>query len=190
MCFRWGLTGSREVRTLMRILVPGPTDRQYGFTLLEMMIVLLIIGIATAMASVSAFGDNDARALRQDAKRLAQLFTVAQAEAIASGRTIVWEHSATGYRFVRLPRQLILPARLAARASQAVETPTTAMKQGSPLRPRTWTSAEPVDVRVTPAGNVIFGADWIPGPLDMQLSAGAEVVRLARLGSGRFVVSP
>ncbi|NYT78661.1 type II secretion system minor pseudopilin GspH [Alcaligenaceae bacterium] len=171
----------------MRILVPGLTDRQHGFTLLEMMIVLLIIGIGTAMASVSAFGDNNARALRQDARRLAQLFTVAQAEAIASGRTIVWEHTAKGYRFVRLPRQLILPARLAARASLAADA---SMAQDSALRPRKWISAEPVDVRVNAAGNVIFGADWIPGPLELKLSAGAEAVRVARLGSGRFVVNP
>ncbi|NLZ10534.1 MAG: type II secretion system protein, partial [Alcaligenaceae bacterium] len=39
----------------MPISVPGPVSRQRGFTLLEMMIVLLIIGIATTLVSVSVF---------------------------------------------------------------------------------------------------------------------------------------
>lgn len=148
--------------------------------------VLLIIGVATAMASVSAFGDNGARALRQDAMRLAQLFTVAQAEARASGQAIAWEHDSEGYYFLLLPRRLMLPARMAARASQAGYV---AIASDSPLRARAW-EAGPIAVRIDPAGDLIFGADWITGPLEVQLDAGGQTVRLSRLGSGRFVVNP
>lgn len=167
--------------------VPGPVSRQKGFTLLEMMIVLVIIGIATTMASVSAFGNNSARALRQDAMRLAHLFTAAQVEARASGQPIAWAHNGEGYQFSRLPRRLILPARMAARAHQPVDT---AITGDSALRPREWISSTSVAVRVEPDVGLVFGPDWIPGPLQMELESEGQVVRISRMGNGRFVVEP
>jgi len=159
--------------------------RQRGFTLLEMMVVLLIIGIATAAASVSMLGDPQARSLRQDGQRLAQLFVLAQNEAMASGETLIWRHAAGGYDFVRLPRQLILPARLAARSAPA---PATVLGGDSPLRARRWTTDGPVSVSVTPDTEVVFDADWVHAPLDILLQAGGNTVHLQRLGNGRFVL--
>ena len=81
--------GCPEVKALTPTSVPGLIDpraaanRQRGFSLLEMMVVLLIIGIATAAASVSMLGNPQARKLREDGQRLAQLFVVAQTEAEA-----------------------------------------------------------------------------------------------------------
>ena len=170
----------------MPTLDPGPASRQKGFTLLEMMVVLLIIGIATTMVSVSAFGNN-ARALRQDAIRLAHLFTAAQAEARASGQPIAWTYDGQGYHFVRLPRRLMLPARMAMRAQPVHDT---AIGADTALRPREWITPGAMAVRIEPAIDIVFGADWIPGPLQMELKAGGNVVRLSRLGSGRFVVAP
>ncbi|MBF6617283.1 MAG: type II secretion system minor pseudopilin GspH [Candidimonas sp.] len=172
---------------MMPTSVPGPASRQTGFTLLEMMVVLLIIGIATTLASVSAFGDNSARALRQDALRLAHLFTAAQAEARTSGQPIVWAHDGDGYRFSRLPNRLVLPARMAARTRPVTDT---AITGATPLRPREWMSSGTVSVRMKPDARLVFGADWIPGPLQMELEADGNVVRLSRLGNGRYVVSP
>ena len=45
-------------------------------------------------------------------------------------------------------------------------------------------------VRIEPDIGIVFGADWISGPLQMELEAGGNVVRLSRLGNGRFLVDP
>lgn len=171
----------------MPISVPGPANGQKGFTLLEMMIVLVIIGVATSLASVSAFGADGARALRQDAQRLAYLFTAAQAEARTSGQAIVWAYDEDGFYFARLPRRLILPTRMAVRASPVTDS---AIGSDTALRPREWISSDAMVVRIEPDAGLVFGADWIPGPLQMVLEAGGNVVRLSRLGNGRFVVDP
>jgi general secretion pathway protein H len=86
---------------MMPISVPGPASRtrQQGFSLLEVLIVLVIVGIAAGAVSVSALSDTDGRALRQDATRLALLFSVAQAEARKSGNAVVWEYGIEGYAF-------------------------------------------------------------------------------------------
>lgn len=170
----------------MRILAPGPIDRQRGFTLLEMMVVLLIIGIATGMATVSAFGGGQ-RQLQKDALRLGQLFALAQAHARASGQTLIWTHDERGFAFVRPPQPLLLPPRIAARVRAR---PDPALKEDSPLRARRWLSEDAVTVRVTPAGTVRFGPDWLPGPLHLELISGERRVQLSRLGNGQYVVGP
>jgi general secretion pathway protein H len=71
-----------------------------GFTLLEILVVMVIIGIALAMVSVN-LGRDDRRILRDDAERLAALLEHAEEEALVSGTTLAWSPSAGGYRFWR-----------------------------------------------------------------------------------------
>src|SRR3546814_4204672 len=110
--------------------------RQQGFSLIEVLMVLLIIGIATTTVSIAAFSSSDARKLRQDAERLAQLFSVAQAQARTAGSPIVWIYDTQGYRFTQSPHELFLPAGLARQvgAAQSLD-----FSSSSPLRPRSWT---------------------------------------------------
>jgi general secretion pathway protein H len=58
---------------------------QSGFTLIEIMVVMVIIGIATTAIGLSIRPDPS-RLLRQDAQRLAQLFAIAQTEVRLDGR--------------------------------------------------------------------------------------------------------
>lgn len=156
--------------------------------MLEILVVLAIIGIATTTVSISAISNGDIRALRQDALRLAQLFSVAQAEARQSGRPVVWDYSAEGYHFASAPREPFLPANMAKRASHAaIAEP---FSGASSLRPRPWASDRPIQVRVEPPAANVFDTEWISGPYAVELSDGENTVRLLRSGTGQYQVRP
>jgi general secretion pathway protein H len=90
-------------------------SRQSGFTLIELMVVLLLIAVASAVASLS-LRDPSATRLEQEAARLAALLESARAEARASGLAVRWEsqaadgENAASFRFVGLPPSNELPA--------------------------------------------------------------------------------
>lgn len=168
--------------------LPAPAAvRQQGFSLIEVLIVLLIIGIATATISVAAFSDSDARALRQDAQRLAQLFALAQSEARQANSPVIWLYDQQGYRFAQAPRNLFLPAGMTRQQSlfQATE-----FSGASPLRRRDWTADNAVEIAVQPQGSNVFNTEWISGPQVVELRDGTYAVRLVRLGNGQYQVLP
>ena len=78
----------------------GGVTRRRGFTLIEMLVVLMIMGLFVGL--VSAITRPDDRAvLRLEAERLAQLLDFAAAEAQLTGKSIAWTGEASGYRFWR-----------------------------------------------------------------------------------------
>ncbi len=74
--------------------------RVRGFTLIEMLVVLLIMGLFVGLVSSMAQPD-DRGLLRLEADRLAQLLDLAATEARVSGQPIAWTRDGTGYRFWR-----------------------------------------------------------------------------------------
>ena len=97
--------------------VPGSSSRrrQAGFTLIELMIVVALIAIASAVATL-ALRDPAATRLEHEAARLAALLESARAEARASGLAARWEPrpvqvETEGFRFVGLPASADLPSR-------------------------------------------------------------------------------
>ncbi len=81
----------------MSMVIPRP---ERGFTLIEMLVVLMIMGLFIGM--VSAITRPDDRAiLRIEAERLSQLLDFASVEAQLTGKSIAWTADGPGYRFWR-----------------------------------------------------------------------------------------
>ncbi|MDD0974705.1 prepilin-type N-terminal cleavage/methylation domain-containing protein [Pseudomonas fontis] len=136
-------------------------ERQHGFTLIELMVVLVIVGIASAAISLSIRPDPG-KALREDAERLAQLLQVAHSEVLADGRPLQWQADSRGYRFIR--------------EGQTVNDEPL-------LRPRKWQAA-PVSIRRVPEGSVHISAEWLGEPLTLLLSSGQQQIEVLRDAAG------
>jgi general secretion pathway protein H len=94
--------------------VKSSSPRQAGFTLIELMIVVLLVAIASTVVSL-ALRDPAATRLEQEAARLSALLESARAEARASGLPARWElnmpdsDQGPGFHFVGLPESSGLP---------------------------------------------------------------------------------
>jgi general secretion pathway protein H len=71
---------------------------QRGFTLVELLVVLVVMGIALGMVVVQLMPDKQAP-LRDEAARLSLLLENAGLEARASGRSLAWSGEKNQYRF-------------------------------------------------------------------------------------------
>jgi general secretion pathway protein H len=72
---------------------------QRGFTLLELLVVLVLIAVLTSVITLNAAPDPR-QSLSEQAQRLGLLLTLASDEARIRQQPIAWEGDLTGYRFV------------------------------------------------------------------------------------------
>lgn len=149
-----------------------PYNRQQGFTLIELMVVLVIVGIASAAISISIKPDPH-QLLRRDANRLVQLLQIAQAEAQADGRPITWEHDGKGFQFSRRSDQ-------GWGFDHFIEDPH--------LHPRTWETPS-LKVRVTPKQHVVLNGEWFNRPMQLELSDGDGTLAVQRTANGQIRVA-
>jgi general secretion pathway protein H len=84
----------------LRISSPKLSGIQQGFTLVELLVVLVVMGIALAIV-VPQLMPDDRTSLREEAARLALLLENAGLEARSSGRSMAWTSGNTGYLFWR-----------------------------------------------------------------------------------------
>jgi len=87
--------------------------RRAGFTLIELMVVVALIAIASAVASL-ALRDPASTRLEHEGARLVALLEAARSEARAAGLTASWEpraaqEGAEGFHFVGMPTSSDLP---------------------------------------------------------------------------------
>ena len=75
--------------------------RARGFTLVEMLVVLMIMGIFLGLVSTN-LRPSGRDLLRVEAERLAQVLDLAAEESRFTGKSIAWTADESGYRFWRL----------------------------------------------------------------------------------------
>ena len=73
-------------------------DRYRGFTLLELLVVVSIIAIATAGVAL-ALRDSSGQQLERDAERLAALLESARAQSRSGGQPVYWRVAGAGFVF-------------------------------------------------------------------------------------------
>jgi general secretion pathway protein H len=71
---------------------------QHGFTLMELMVVVAVIAIAS-VGVMFAIPDASTTALERDAQRLAALLDSARAQSRASGLAVTWKPTDEGFMF-------------------------------------------------------------------------------------------
>ena len=81
-----------------------PARNERGFTLLEVLAVLFIIGIIASFAGLSV-GQRSSRAAQDEAERFYGLVSIAGEESVLQGRELAVEFARQSYRFLELTNE-------------------------------------------------------------------------------------
>ena len=156
---------------------PGPFVRLRcgGFTLLELLVVLVIAGLTLGMVSFNAM-PSERQVLQRESQRISLLLQMARDEAIVRNRPIAFEADEHGYRF--LIRE---------------ENVWQLLDQDELLRARQF-ERPPVAVAISPSVpqpvlRVVFGREPVDKPFVLTLAAGDSSVTIKADGIGHFVVN-
>lgn len=147
-----------------------------GFTLLELLIVLVIVGITLGAVSFNAMPD-DRKILQNDAQRIALLLQTARDEGIVRNQPIAFESESDRYRFLVREGNTWQP-----------------LQQDDLLHEREFKKS-PVTFLISPSTThhdtpvrIIFGREPVEKPFDLTLSLGEASVVIHADGIGHFTV--
>jgi len=90
---------------MMPTSVHGTFKGGYGFTLIEMILVILVVGISLAMVMPNLSKNHD-QVLLEEGSRLAALLNYATDISTSTGHAIAWDQTAVGYRFLERDQDL------------------------------------------------------------------------------------
>lgn len=145
-----------------------------GFTLLELLVVMVIVGITLGMVAFNAMPDSR-QALQNDAQRIALLLQLARDEAIVRNRPIAFEADTARYRFLLREGNAWL-----------------ALAQDDLLREREF-NLTPVTLSIStplpepaPVLRIVFGREPVDKPFVLTLAAGDAQASIRADGIGHF----
>ncbi|MDZ4200845.1 MAG: GspH/FimT family pseudopilin [Gallionella sp.] len=147
-----------------------------GFTLLELLVVMLIAGITLGAVSLNALPDNTQQ-LQNDAQRIALLLQLARDEAIVRNRPVAFEADAGHYRFLLLEGKNWHP-----------------FPQDEMLRERAFKRApltltmHPPTADPTTTLRIVLGREPVGLPFLLTMSRGDAQVAIRADGVGHFTV--
>lgn len=150
--------------------------RQRGFTLLELLVVMVIAGIMLGVVTLNAMPSRQ-QSLQGEAQRIALLFQLARDEAIVRNRPIAFESGAESYRFmVRDTDRWV------------------ALEADSLLRERPY-QRSPLVLSISPANlgaldplRIVFGREPVDKPFVLTMQLGDASARIRADGIGHFTV--
>ena len=147
-----------------------------GFTLLELLVVVVIVGITLGMVSFSAMPSSQ-KNLQNEARRIALLLQAARDEAIVRNRPVAFEADANRYSF-----------------QVRNETGWAPIADDDLMREREFKIA-PVGLAMNPVpvtGNdplwIVFGREPVDKPFVLTMSVGEDAVAIRADGVGHFTV--
>ncbi|HEY4542896.1 MAG TPA: GspH/FimT family pseudopilin [Noviherbaspirillum sp.] len=154
--------------------------RARGFTLLEILVVLVIAGLLLGVVAFNAM-PGPRQALQTEAQRIALLLQLARDEAIVRNRAIAFEAGSDSYRFLERDGSSWIP-----------------VPQDDLLRERSF-SHTPISVSMTPAilnaasngdaeVRIVFGREPVDRPFVLTLASGDARVAVRADGIGNFTV--
>jgi general secretion pathway protein H len=79
---------------------PKKTTNQYGFTLIEVMLVIVIVGLMVSVIQFSASGDKAEETLEMSSKRFAGVFNIAAEYGMLNNLELGLMIDKTGYQFL------------------------------------------------------------------------------------------
>jgi len=147
-----------------------------GFTLLELLVVLVIVGITLGLVSFNAL-PSERQTMQNEAQRIALLLQLARDEAIVRNRPIAFELEPDRYRFLvrddnewqPIAQDELLRERQFSRPPVAFAIDTPLAQQDGRLR-------------------IVFGREPVDKPFLLSFSVGEISVAIRADGIGHFTV--
>lgn len=148
--------------------------RARGFTLLELLVVIVIAGITLGLVSFNAM-PSDKQALQNEAQRISLLMQLARDEAIVRNQPVAFEADQERYRFL-----------------VRIEGVWQSITQDDMLREREF-KRSPVTLSISPPTveqsnpmRIVFGREPVDKPFLLTLSSGESSASIRADGIGHF----